>query len=62
MATKVGAPSASWLCTARCTIILPTVPLARWHPPPSGFTPTGPGHSGKGPSTFFHQGSRSMFS
>ena len=51
-----SAPAASWLHTALWIAILPTRPLARWQPPPSSFTPSGPVQSGKGPDTLRHHG------
>lgn len=51
-----GLPWTSWLLTALWIIILPTVPCALWHPPPSALHPTGPAQLSKGPSTFFHHG------
>merc|ERR1719281_204303 len=50
----------SLLLTARWITMSPTFPCAYVEPPPSSFTPTGPCHSGKGPSTRVYHGSFSI--
>ena len=55
-----SAPSLLRLKTARCSSMRPTRPWPRTLPPPSGLTPLGPFHVGKGPWTCSHQGSFSI--
>lgn len=48
--------SSCLLCTALCIFMLPTLPWPLMLPPPSAFTPTGPGHLPEVPDMFCHHG------